>query len=115
DMPKIITYEDKFAEEDKDRAAEDKRIDDRPGWNVLMIFYLPLLFATLLVTLACLALAFIPPAQLPAAIHPILPWRWGVVAALNLVLLLFLALQMLLGFSLENRWIGAREAELNRQ
>ncbi len=62
---------------------------------------------TLVVTAACLALLFVPPSMLPPFLYPILPWRWGIVAVLNLVLLLFLGLQMVFGFSLENNFIGA--------
>jgi hypothetical protein len=115
DMPKIITYEDKFKDDDKDKPEEEKRIDDRPGINILLIFYFILFLPTLLITLACLASSFMPPAQLPTVLHSILPWRWGIVAALNLLVLLFLVLQMLLGFSLENRWLGAKDTELNRE
>ncbi len=80
-----------------------------PGWNFLLLFYLLLFIPTLVVTVGCLALAFVSPAKLPPAIHPILPWRWGIVAALNLVLLLFLVLQLMFGFSLENSYIAAAD------
>src|SRR5205823_6397774 len=80
-----------------------------PGWHFLLIFYLLLLLPTLLVTVGCLALAFVPHSKLPPAVYPILPWRWGIVAALNLILLLFLALQLVLGFSLEDNYIAAAD------
>jgi hypothetical protein len=80
-----------------------------PGWNFLLIFYMLLLLPTLLVTIGCLALAFVPHSKLPPAVYPVLPWRWGIVAALNLVLLMFLALQLVLGFSLEDNYTAAAD------
>ena len=71
-----------------------------------------LLIPTFLITLGCLALAFVHPSKLPPALYPLLPWRWGVVAALNLILLLFLVLQLVLGFSLENNFIAATDKEV---
>ena len=84
-----------------------------PGFNILLLFYLLLFMPTLLITIACLALAFLPSSKLPAALHPILPWRWGIVAVLNLVLFLFLALQLVFGFSLENNVIASGENGAN--
>ena len=80
-----------------------------PGWNFLLVFYLLLFIPTFLVTIGCLALSFVPPSKLPPTAYPLLPWRWGVVAALNLILLLFLILQLVLGFSLENNYIAATD------
>jgi hypothetical protein len=81
-----------------------------PGWNFLLLFYIFLLLVpTLPVTIGCLALEFVPTKQLPPAAHQVLPWRWGIVAALNLILLLFLMLQLVLGFSLENNYIAAKD------
>jgi hypothetical protein len=76
---------------------------DRPGANVLTIFYLLLFIPTLIVTIGVLLLGMgvIP---VPAALQNIMPWRWGIVAGLNLLLVFFLLLQLLLGFSIESRW-----------
>ena len=82
-----------------------------PGLNILLLFYLLLFIPTLVVTAACVALAFVPPSA-TAALHAVLPWRWGIVAVLNLILLLFLVLQMVFGFSLENNFIGAAESSI---
>ena len=86
--------------------------DGEPGVDFLLIFYVLLLIPTLLITLGCLALAFVHPSKLPPAAYPLLPWRWGVVAALNLILLLFLVLQLAFGFSLENNYIAAKDKEV---
>jgi len=86
--------------------------DGEPGVDFLLIVYVLLLLPTLLITLGCLALAFVGAAKLPPALYPILPWRWGVVAALNLILLLFLVLQLVLGLSLENNYIAAKDKEV---
>jgi hypothetical protein len=99
---------------DPDIPAANLEKELQPGWNFLLIFYLLLFFPTFLATIACLALSFVPPATLPSAVHQVLPWRWGIVSALNLVLFLFLALQLVpfLGFSIENKVIGAFEASM---
>lgn len=96
----------KYTEKDAEKSTE-------PGYNVLLIFYLLLLIPTLLIAAGCLALRFMPPAKLPPAAHPVLPWRWGIVAGLNLILLLFLALQLVLGFSLVNNVLAATDSKIN--
>lgn len=93
-----------------DAAAFPKGYE--PGWNFLLVFYLLLFIPTFIITVGCVALAFVPPAPL-ASLHTVLPWRWGIVAALNLVLFLFLALQLVLGFSLENNVINAADAAVD--
>ncbi len=75
----------------------------KPGASVLTIFYLLLFFPVLLVTIASIAIDFVK-LKLPPVVEKLLPWRWGIVAAANLILFLFLALQLLLGFSLDNRY-----------
>jgi hypothetical protein len=84
-----------FLKDDKDKY--------KPSVSVLTIFYLLLLFPTLFVTVASVAIGMIP-LKLPPGVEKLLPWRWGIVAAANLILFLFLGLQMLLGFSLDNRY-----------
>ena len=83
-----------------------------PGVDFLLIFYVLLLIPTLLITVGCLALAFVHPSKLPPSTYPLLPWRWGGVAALNLILFLFLVLQLVFGFSLENNFIAAKDKEI---
>jgi hypothetical protein len=83
-----------------------------PGYNVLLIFYLILLIPTLVIAIGCAALPFLPSLKLPPTADPILPWRWGVVAGLNLILLLFLVLQIVLGFSLINNVLAAKNSEI---
>jgi hypothetical protein len=95
----------KYTEKDAERTTE-------PGYNVLLIFYFLVLIPTVLIALGCLALRFMPPAKLPPAAHPILPWRWGMVAGLNLILLLFLVLQLVLGFSLVNNVLAATNSQI---
>ncbi len=73
-----------------------------PGVAVLLIFYLLLFIPTFLITIGCLVLSLLPAHSVPPAIHVIMPWRWGIAAALNLVVFLFLCLQLVLRFPLEN-------------
>jgi len=75
----------------------------KPGVSVLTIFYLLLFFPVLAVTVASVVINLIH-VKLPPGVEKILPWRWGIVAAVNLVLFLFLGLQVLLGFSLDSRY-----------
>lgn len=82
-------------------ALKDK--ETQPGASVLTIFYLLLFFPVLAVTVASVVITMIH-VKLPPGVEKILPWRWGIVAAANLVLLLFLGLQVLLGFSLDSRY-----------
>jgi hypothetical protein len=80
---------------DKDNAL--------PGASVLTIFYLLLFIPTFLLTIASLVVDRVP-VKLPPAVQKVLPWRWGVVAAANLVVFLFLALQLMTGFSLDSQY-----------
>ena len=75
----------------------------KSGASVLTIFYLLLFFPVLAVTIASVVITMIH-VKLPPSVEKILPWRWGIVAAVNLVLFLFLGLQVLLGFSLDSRY-----------
>lgn len=75
----------------------------KPGWSVLTFFYLMLFFPALLVTIASVVLPTLP-LKLPPWVEKLMPWRWGIVAAANLFLFLFLGLQVLLGFSLDSSY-----------
>jgi hypothetical protein len=99
DMKSYVPWmkDEKDKEDDKDKGKYE------PGWSVLTIFYLLLFFPALALTVASVVLDHLP-LKLPPALQQVLPWRWGIVAAVNLILFLFLALQLLLGFSLESRY-----------
>ncbi|HEY7327510.1 MAG TPA: hypothetical protein VH592_07720 [Gemmataceae bacterium] len=81
--------------------TEDEKY--QPGVSVLTIFYLLLFFPSLIITVGSVVILMVP-VKLPPQVNNLLPWRWGIVAAVNLVLFLFLALQLLLGFSLDSRY-----------
>jgi hypothetical protein len=81
---------------------EDDKL--KPGVSILTIFYLLLFFPTLAVTVASVVIAMVSIKQLPPWVNDLLPWRWGIVAAANLLVFLFLALQLLVGFSLDSRY-----------
>ena len=103
----------------EDEAKKDRGVSNVPGWNVLMLFYIfPLFPLALLVTVAVAALPFIK-VPLPPQVQQVMPWRWAIVAGANAVLLLFLGLQLLLGFSLESNakaWMETRPSvQVNAQ
>ncbi len=75
----------------------------KPGVSVLTIFYLILFFPALIVTLASVILPLLQ-IKLPPQVEKLMPWRWGIVAAANLILFFFLGLQLLLGFSLDSSY-----------
>jgi hypothetical protein len=77
--------------------------DFRPGASALTIFYLLLFFPAFLVTVASVLLPILQ-LKLPPWVKDLMPWRWGIVTAANLLVFLFLALQLLLGFSLDSRY-----------
>jgi hypothetical protein len=80
----------------------------KPGFNVLTFFYLLLFFFLVLpVTVASVVYGMVPlklPPAVESILQNILPWRWLMATAANLILFLFLFLQLLLGFSLDNRY-----------
>jgi hypothetical protein len=84
---------------DKDK---EKGSDWAPGFSPLLLLYLlPFFLFTLLLSIAVAVLPFVN-VPLPPQVQQFLPWRWAALAGLNAVLLLFLVLQMFLGFGLEN-------------
>jgi hypothetical protein len=83
-------------------VQEDKVYDTRPGASILVLFYLLLFLPALLITLACVVVP-LAKVKLPPAVEQFWPWRWGIVAALNLVVFLFLFLQLMLNFSVEGK------------
>jgi hypothetical protein len=75
-----------------------------PGASVLTIFYLFLFILVVLpITVGAVVIDRIP-VQLPPGIQALLPWKWGIVAAVNLLVFFFLFLQVLLGFNLEKQY-----------
>jgi hypothetical protein len=86
----------------------------KPGASVLTIFYLLLFFPVLVATIARVVVTMIH-IKLPPQVEKLLPWRWGIVAAANFVLFLFLGLQVLLGFSLDSRYEEWVESEMKQQ
>lgn len=95
----------------KQDAMQDK--EAKPGASVLTIFYLLLFFPVLAVTIASAIITMIP-VKIPPAVEKILPWRWGIVAAVNLILFFFLGLQVLLGFSLDSRYSEWVDKQIKR-
>jgi hypothetical protein len=91
--------------------TEDEKY--KPGVSVLTIFYLLLFFPALVVTVGSVAIQLLP-IKLPPQVNNLLPWRWGIVAAANLILFLFLGLQLLFGFSLDSRYQDWVEKETKR-
>ncbi len=91
---------------EKDGESKDTK-ELHADWSPLLILYLLLFLVTMLLGVAIAVLPFVQ-IQLPPPVQQFLPWQWAALAGLNAVLLLFLILQMLLGFGLENsyqRWI----------
>jgi hypothetical protein len=92
-------------------------VDDekyKPGVSLLTIFYLPLFFLALAVTIASVVIPMVPMEKIPPQVNNLLPWRWGIVAAANLLLFFFLGLQLLLGFSLDSRYRDWVDKETKR-
>ncbi|HTU16605.1 MAG TPA: hypothetical protein VMG10_00970 [Gemmataceae bacterium] len=100
-----------------DFKSRGRFIDDekhKPGASILTIFYLLLFFPVLVVTIGSVVMTMVP-IKLPPQVEQLLPWRWGIVAAANLILFLFLGLQVLLGFSLDSRYKDWVDSELKRE
>ena len=95
----------------EEEAKKKDDVPNKPGLSVLVLFYLfPFFLVTFVATLAVAALPFVK-VPLPPQVQQLLPWRWAIVAGLNALLLLFLLMQLLLGFSLETNartWIDNR-------
>jgi hypothetical protein len=78
-----------------------------------IIYILLFLLIALPVTLASVILERIH-VKLPPGIQMAMPWRWGIVAAANLVLLLFLVLQLAVGFGMESNYKDAVEKNVGK-
>lgn len=93
---------------------EKEKTNAIPGASVLTIFYILLYFPVLAVTVFCLVVS-LRPMQLPAAVQGLLPWRWGIAAAANLLLFFFLGMQLLMGFSLDSTWANWVEKKVEKK
>jgi len=101
--------------DNKDKNEKDKeRGADRPGMGLLALFYLFCFFPVFALTVVCAALGVVL-LKLPPALAPILPWRWGIVFVLNLVVLFILGLQLLAGFPLEGNMKSYGEWKAGRE
>jgi hypothetical protein len=90
--------------EDHDMLDMFQFKDNRPGVNLLLIFYfLPFFVVTLVVTVGVLVVT-LKPMKLPGTLEGLLRFRWTLVAGLNLLTFLFLLLQLILGFSIEKSY-----------
>jgi hypothetical protein len=99
------------------KELDAKQKDNRPGFGLLMFAYIPLVFLTVAVTIACAVLPLLK-LKLPPNLGPILQWRWGIAAVLNLLAFLILSAQLLFGFSLESTvkdWKASQYAELEKK
>jgi len=102
---------DKDKEKDKDKKAEPEVIPNRPGISPLLLFYLfPFFVLALAVALFVAVVPYRGNVKLPAQVQQLMPWKWSILAGLNVILLLFLTLQLFLSFSLENNVMAAIEA-----
>jgi hypothetical protein len=81
---------------------DSKDEKETPGASGLVIVALLLFIPTLILGIASAALPLVQ-VPLPPIVQQLRPWRWLAVAGLTLAVLLFLGLQMLAGFSLENK------------
>jgi hypothetical protein len=89
--------------------SKKKRLDVSVS-PLLILYLLPFFILALLLAIAVAVLPFLK-LQLPPPVQQFLPWQWAALAGLNAILLLFLVLQMLLGFGLENsykEWVENR-------
>lgn len=87
----------------------------KPGVSVLTIFYLILFFPALIVTIASVALPLFQLKKLHPQVEKLMPWRWIIVAAINLVLFFFLGLQVLVGFSLDSSYTDWVDKKTNSE
>ncbi len=82
---------------------------EKPDVSWFLLFYVLLfLILALPVTIAVIVLPYVN-LKLPPQVAKVMPYRWGLVAAINLLAFLFLILQMLIGFSLERKIAAAAE------
>jgi hypothetical protein len=107
DMAELFHFftADDLKEQNRDVKEEKEKFkDNHPGFSLLLFFYfLPFFVVTLVVSVGVLVLT-IAPRKLPGALESLMQFRWTLVAGLNLITFLFLFLQLVLGFSIENTY-----------
>jgi hypothetical protein len=76
---------------------------DKPGINLILIFYLIFFVVIAFLVVLAATLIGILPLALPPAIQNLLPLRWAVAGGFCLLGFLLLSLQLLFGFSFEHK------------
>jgi hypothetical protein len=104
-FPALGWNDEQLANVNKGKNDAERVKDPRPGVSLLLLFYVLFYVPALLITLGVAVLPFIK-IPFPPPVQQVMPWRWAIVAGLNAVLLLFLALQILLNFGLESSVSG---------
>jgi hypothetical protein len=108
---RVITPAEASDNNEKKSKDETKEVSNAPGFGPLMFFYLiPCFLVTLVVSVFVAAQPYLS-VKLPPQVEQLLPYKWSILAGLNVILLLFLTLQLLLNFSLESsvaNWIETR-------
>jgi hypothetical protein len=74
-----------------------------PGVSILLIFYVILMCIVLLLALSCMVINIMPKI-LPPGLDPIIRLRWLILGGVAMLTFLFLVLQLLIGFGLENKY-----------
>jgi hypothetical protein len=87
---------------DLPQATGVLKTESPPGASGLLIVYVLLLILVLLLTLAAILLRALP-LKLPAALERVRPWRWGIVAVVAALALVFLVIQEVSSFPIEAR------------
>src|SRR5207249_2331410 len=71
-----------------------------PGASIFALFYLLLFIITFLLAAGIFVLGLLH-IRLGPGLERLMPWRWGVIAILQFILLGCLGMQLLVGFSME--------------
>ncbi len=82
-------------------AEGQTRLEDKVGWNLLLLLYLPLLYATFGLSIFFTLLPKLA-VKVPSNLKEFLPWRMLAITAISIVLIFFLSIVSLRGFGLEN-------------
>lgn len=108
---RIVTPAEAADNNEKKSKDETKEVSNAPGFGPLTFFYLiPFFLLTLVFTIFVAAQPYLT-MKLPPQVEQVLPYKWSILAGLNVILLLFLTLQLLLNFSLESsvaNWIETK-------
>jgi hypothetical protein len=85
-----------------DKDFPELKGEDKPGGNLLMVFYVIFLWLTLLLSVGALVLHFFSGSPSPG-MRTLMNLRWIVVGSLAFLVFLFFLIQLLVGFTIENR------------